>query len=480
MDEARGSDRLGMYVGWLVMLAVVVHATQVSVCVPLGAGKRELNLSVIDVVLACAFGLWVVRRVVRREFCLPPIYPAAVVGALWLVLSLVPQLKGSAEVAGVSLKLGLVKVAQFVAYFLVGHVLFVETFRDARYRRWALRLLGCVTVVAVGAAVAQYCSRGVGVALVRGSWFDNRNTFGAFLAIVLPLLFGCVLFGRSRAALAGVAALVIAGLCVCLSGGAFVAICAGLLVAAALRGRVAFTVTAVILALFSGLALPRLGRGNGAVLLDSVALYKESDGNRVFNDDVAAIAAQLSARQTALAAKVVDGKPVDYGDLLSEEDYSWKWQQRYKEWQAALNMMVECPLFGVGAGGYQRNVNQFYRNEAFGAMPKYAKNLLEPDTLNGYLVLGAGAGVPFLILLGAMFLRACRFAVLRLGEETEADARGLAAGVVAALAALAVVAVFTNPFVRGVGVTLALVLAFAQAMQSAVESRGSSAGEAGL
>ena len=66
MDEARGADRLGVCVGWLVMLAVVVHATQVSVCVPLGAGKRQLNLSVVDVVLACAFGLWVVRRVARR------------------------------------------------------------------------------------------------------------------------------------------------------------------------------------------------------------------------------------------------------------------------------------------------------------------------------------------------------------------------------------------------------------------------------
>lgn len=462
MDEARGSDRLGVYVGWLVMLAVVVHATQASVGVPLGAGKRLLNLSVVDVVLACAFGLWVARR----EFCLPRIYPAAVVGALWLALSLVPQLKGSAEVADVSLRLGLVNVVQFVAYFLVGHVLFVETFRDAQCRRRALRLLGWVTAVAVGAAVVQYCLEGVGVTEVRGSWFDNRNTFGAFLAIVLPLLFGCVLFGRSRVALAGVAALVVAGLCVCLSGGAFVAICAGVLVAAALRGRVAFAVTAVMLMLLGGLVLPHLPRRNTAVLLDSVALYKESDRDRVFNDDVAALAARLSARQAGLAAKVADGKSVDYGDLLREEDYSWKWQQRYKEWQAALNMMVECPLFGVGAGGYQRNVNRFYRSEGFGAMPKYAKNLLEPDTLNGYLVLGAGAGVPFLILLGAMFLRAGRFAVLRLGDEADADARGLAAGVVAALAALAVVAVFTNPFVRGVGVTLALVLALAEVLQS--------------
>ena len=463
--EARGAasaDKLGVCVGFLVLLAVATHPTQAALSLPLDSGSRQLNLSPVDLILAAAFLLWVVRRIVRREFRLPPLYPATVAAALWLVLSLVPQLKGSADLAGGALKLGLVKAAQFVEYFLVAHILFVETFSRARYRRLALRLLACVTAVAVAAAVVQYCSGDTGVLHVRGSWFDNRNTFGAFLAIVLPLLFGTALFERSRAVLAAISLLVIAGLCVCLSGGAFVAICAGLLVAAALRGRTAFAAVALALVVLVGLVLPGLPRRNGTVLLDSVALYKQSDPNRLFNDDVVATASGLSSRQAALAKKVAAGEPVDYGDLVTEQDYSWKWQQRYKEWQAALNVMIESPWFGVGAGAYQTNVNRFYQSDLFGAMPKYPKNLLEADTLNGYLVLGASAGAPFLILLAAMFLRAARCALPRFADEECTETRGLTAGVISALAALAVAMLFTNPLVRGVGVTLALLLALAQ------------------
>jgi len=469
--EHGGGDRLGLCIRWLVVAVVAAHATQASMSIALGEGRRALNFSVVDLALVVGLGLWLVRRLARRDFGLPPLYPAALGAAVWLALSLVGGLKGPADVEAGSLPLGLAKVIQFVEYFVAGHILFVETLREERWRRRALRPFAIAAAVSVGMAAAQYFSKGVGVTDVRGSWFDDRNSFGAFLALVLPLLFGRALFFGGRWARAAVFALVAAGLCVCLSGGAFLAMCVGVLVAAGARGRAAFAATAVGVLVCCGLVLPNLPRRNGAVLLDSVALYKESDKYGVFGRDVDKINARLEAREAALARKVAAREPVSYGDLIREEDYSWKWQQRYKEWQAGLNMMAESPLFGVGAGAYQRNVNRFYQSGSFGAMPKYPKNLLEPDTLNGYLVWGASAGAPFLVFLAAMFLRACGFAVDGVVKGIDAEARGLSAGLLGSLSALAVVTVFTNPIVRGVGVSAALVLALADAVRARAASR---------
>ena len=49
--------------------------------------------------------------------------------------------------------------------------------------------------------------------------------------------------------------------------------------------------------------------------------------------------------------------------------------------------------------------------------------------------------------------------------ENDRFRRGLAAGVLGSLAALAVLCVFTNPLVRGVGVTMILAPALAEALR---------------
>ena len=444
------ADRLRSCIGWLMMLAVLVHPTQASINLLAASGSRQLNLCVVDIVLACAFGLWLLRRLIRRDFSRPPICGAALMAVVWLCLSLVPQLKGSAGGDIEVSRLGVAKVVQFVEFFVVGYILFAETFQDSRRRRRAIGLFFCIASLAVIIALAQYASAATAVLHVRGSWFDNRNTFGAFLAMALPLLWGVGIFSRSRPAVAAAAVLVLAGLCVSLSGGAFLAICAGVLFVAALRGRTAFVATAVALVLLVGVGLSRLPRRNSEVLLDSVALYKQEDPYRVFGNKIAKIQARNRAKWSQ-------------GDHLTETDHSWKWQQRYKEWQAALNMMAAAPLFGVGAGSYQKNVGPFYLG-----LPKINEDLMEPDTLSGYMVWGASAGVPFLIILAAMFLNAVIAAGRAFAVCAEAKTRGLAAGILGSLVAVAVVTVFTNPFVRGVGVTLALVVALAQSARNNV------------
>lgn len=455
-------DRLGTALGVVALLTVLLHATQAGPVFGAGPDKLSKDAGIVltpaDLLLGVAVVIWAARRLVRRDWSWPPV-TAAVVGVCWLALSLVPRLKGGDDlvVRGAGVKHAL----QFAEYFVVGVIVFIETLREPCRRRWAVYALLAVTAVAVLAAIVQYAT-GTPAALVRGTAFGNRNTFGCFLAMALPLLFGVAVFSRSKPLHLGVAVLVAAGLCVTMAGGAFLAAVAGLLVVAFLRGRWTFVVVAVALALLALGLLHRLPRQNSQVLLDSVMLYKESDPYAVFREDVKKIDGALTDKRRALGEKVINARPVTENDLVQEEDYSWKWQQRYKEWQAAVNMTVRSPVFGVGAGAYQRNVNQFY-NE----MPKYPKNLMEPDALSFYFVWAASAGLPFLLICAAMFLGAAVSAGWAFGGLTEPLDQGLAAGVLGALCAVAVAGVFTSPFVRGVGVTLALVLALAVVLDRA-------------
>lgn len=455
-------DRLGAALGALALLIVLLHATQGGLTFGGGADKLSKDAGVVltpaDLLLGLAVVLWGARRIVRRDWSWPPV-TAALLGACWLGLSLVPQFKGGDDL--VVRASGVKHVLQFAEYFVVGVIVFYETLRCSCRRRWAVMALIVVTAAAVLAALAQYAG-GTPVSLVRGTAFGNRNTFGCFLALSLPLLFGVALFARSWPLQLGVAALVLGGLCVTLSGGVFLALVVGLLVAAWLRGRWAFAAVAVALALTALVLLPRLPRQNSQALLDSVLLYKEGDPYAVFREDVLKIDNALTEKRRALGEKVVHARPVTENDLVQEGEYSWKWQQRYKEWQAAVNMTGRSPVFGVGAGAYQRNVNQFY-NE----VPKYPKNLMEPDALSFYFVWAASAGLPFLLFCAAMVLGAATAAARAYGALEDAWDRGLAAGVLGSLAAVVVACVFTSPFVRGVGVTLAFVLALAWVLDAA-------------
>ena len=60
--------------------------------------------------------------------------------------------------------------------------------------------------------------------------------------------------------------------------------------------------------------------------------------------------------------------------------------QRYLEAYAALSVMADHPLFGVGLGGYQEHIGRYYQG-----MPK--DNTIVPGTQIGYAVLLASGGI---------------------------------------------------------------------------------------
>jgi O-antigen ligase len=361
---------------------------------------HKTYVSPADPLIWGLFGVLVVSRLFAGSpaLRLPPVFG----------LVLVVAAAASAFVA--QNRLAVVKeLAQLVEYFLLVPCLVagLVTSRD-RVRTAAYTLLAAATVI-VAFALGQYLLPGVADFAVR-STFGNRNVLGGFLALVLPLAFGILLWNRAWTVRLWAAFILAQGLVVLLAGASLLAVLLAFSTLAVLRGRHAFAFAAAAAVLVAGLLWPHLPRENGRALYESVRLYDDE----------------------GLVTK------------------------RYPEWQAAGAMLADNPWLGVGAGNYQTRVGGY-----FGIVPRRT-GPTEPDTQNLYLVLGGSLGLPGLAAFLGLLLGGMTAAARALAHATDdPPLRGLAAGLLGGLLAFAVNAVWAPLLVRGVGVPLAALIALA-------------------
>jgi len=463
-------------------LIVIFHPTQEALnlgrlLAPAGAKASPVYVTAADVLIGIGFVLCLIHLALKHggwRSLLPrgPVWrrvplPVGLMLA-WMALSLVPALKGAAaEEITIGKASALKEVLQFLEYFVAAYLLFVLTLRAAQdpqkmVRRVALALCGVGALVVVWAWFL-YLRKGDVTAMHVGlpGRFSNRNVLGGFLTLMLPVMWGVALWERSVPLRIGLVLVVVAGLGVTLAGGAFVAISVALLVLAYLRHRWLFVGTAAALALIALVALPRLPRSNLDILVDSVALYRSDDPYGTLKKDVREIKSTVDKKRRSLFMKIMNKEDIDLAsDLLDESDYSWKWQQRYKDWQIGLAMMRLSPLFGVGVGAYEHNFNTFY---SLYRVPKYSEDLMEPDALSFYVVRGAELGAPFLLLFLWLLLDFGSAGVRLHRHGPSPFHKGFGIGVAAALIAFAINSVFTDMLVRGVGVTFIILLALSTA-----------------
>lgn len=298
-------------------------------------------------------------------------------------------------------------IGQFIEYFGAAYLL-VANVPDAVQARRLLNVFLAVATGVVLVAVAQYAVVGLDDFKVRAT-FGNRNVLGGYFALVVPLMAGVALFETNRWRRAWLWSVVTLALLVTFSGGAMIAMGVALAVVTMARGRVAFVAFAAAFLVILLVVMPRLPRHNDEVLNDSVRLF--NDKNEV--------------------------------------------SLRYTEWQAATVMVAENPWRGVGLDNFQDNIGGY-----FGVLPR-PTGVVEHDSENLYLVLASSIGLPglacFLGLLLAGGLRAAR----RFVTAPEAGDKGLALGLAGALLGFAICCIWSPLLVRGIGVPLAVVLAFA-------------------
>ena len=403
------SGLLGKLVEFGLLIVIILAPTQYSFEV-----VEKTYLSVVDPLiwgLAVLWGIDVLRRRALRSLKLPP--PAAFLLVLFAVLSMKNAVSRTA-----SLK----DIIQLLEYFIVAYMLFVNTQGCSRCRTRALyAFLGSGTLVVL-VGLVQYVQKEAVVPFDVRATFGNSNVFGAFLSILVPFAFGFVLHDQNRRRRVWSGLIVVAGLLCVLSGGSFIAIVVAVAVLSAFGGQKPFLATMGILVLGLVFLPGVLRRDNPTILFESIRLY--DDTNEV--------------------------------------------SSRYTEWQPAMTMAGENPVFGVGAGNYQKNIGSYY-----GIIPSRAAETAEPDSQNLYLVVASSMGLPGLAsFVGLLLFFGVRAARAYSGACKAADRlrMALSLGVLGVVIAVSINGIWTPLIVRGIGVPLAFIFSLAATLKPASAS----------
>lgn len=435
---------------WGVLLLVALAQTQAAFAKDPKDGPFVSGAELLAALLFAVWAVWVLSTGRWRGVRRPPLAASA------LVIVAVTAV-GRAD-SPEALKTGIVDVAQYVLYFVCVYLLFLNSLEDDTRVRQVVALLGVLTGVMVFVGLAQYLlwadpanpddtfrrvssTFGLGELISRtalghrlhlaGS--SSRSIYCNYLLLVLPLLFSLAFELREarwpRPALLSVVAL---GAVTMLSGWHFWALAAIIVALAVRRGaRLGLIVAGLYLA-FS-LVSPRLfPRNYQANVLEVLDFYEEG-----VLDESAVTAENYRGGELPVTTEV---------------------KKRWIEWQPALNMLRQNPVLGVGTGGYQLHIGQNY-----GMLPNFEK--IEPDTNCGWLVIGASMGLCGLIALSALLYGAYRAAFETSQKRLTDYQRALALGLAGSILGVFLAMLFSNVLVRGLSITLVLLLALISCVQ---------------
>lgn len=390
--KQRGMLRSLVWAG--LLLIVVVSPTQKA----LELGPK-IYVCIVDPLVWLTALLWGIDRLRSRNLSLlkrPPLIALA-----FVALVAISVLQANQKTKAIK------EVIQVVEYLVVAFMLFASSMEGLKERKRIRDAFLAVGTIVLLSGTVHYLDLRLPVMDIRAT-FGNRNVFGGYVSLLVPMMFGAMLYARSWARRLWLGACVLLGLVLTLSGGSFCGIVLALCVVATMRGQRWLVPVISCLLLFSFLVLPVLPRDNARVLYDTVRLY---------NDD---------------------------GDVRT----------CYMEWHAASEMARAHLMGGVGAGHYQAHVGTYYG----AVMPPVETR--EPDTQNLYLVLAATTGLPGVVCFVGMLMFFGGRAAWGYYRSAEPFRKGLALGIVGAIVAFSVNSIWSPLLVRGIGIPFAIILSF--------------------
>jgi putative inorganic carbon (HCO3(-)) transporter len=465
----------------LILLRPVVGLYLLVLAIPFGSLK-EISLGVVsvggaEIVAALTLAAWLLRMLARSEVrtlhppLLLPLLIVLVVGSFSVLgaLSLQWSLKGL-----------LVWLELLAVYLLVVNL---ADGRDARILAVLVLVAGCLEALL---GMYQFFGR-VGPEgfllfdrFMRAyGTFEQPNPYGGYLALILPLALSLFLISWRWRRPSELATWALAGLSLALMGGALVmswsrgawlGLAAGAILVAiaglwhrafsALRGGVLSGLAGGLLGFLwlgaggPGLAVAALA-GIGTGLTVSVSLRLR----RFWL--LAAVALVLLVMLVALGGEALLPQAVAqrFSDLLpytqvpdvrrvqlTDENYAVV--ERLAHWEAALRMLSDRPLLGVGIGNYVPTYPAY-------AVPGWKDPLGHAH--NQYLNVAAETGLVGLVAYLVLFAAFAGHAWGAVRSVT-GYAQGMALGVLGVLGAFATHSLFDNLYVHGMNMHLALLL----------------------
>ncbi|MFW5867624.1 MAG: O-antigen ligase family protein [Armatimonadota bacterium] len=409
-------DRVEDLLWPLTVVLVLVAPSQFSYALDPKDGPFILYA---DLFAAALFALWALLVLLKRRWG-AIIKPPTAIWAL-LAVAAISALGASSPMSAA------VEIAQLGLYFVAVYALFADVVRGQHRLVLIAKAVAIGTTVAIGFALYQYLTVDDPMQ-VRGT-FANRNVYSAYLAMVLPLLYGIAIWAHDTTQRLWFIAVVVLGAVTMLGGLQFWCLVFVLLVLSALKSL----------------------RSLGYYLVGAVLL-------------IVLFMSVLHTNRDAVLAEVTD--PIERGEVHKlgpgHED-TVVLKMRWLEWYPALVMTAENFPTGVGAGNYQRHIGE---SSYWGVVPRATK--IEPDTNNLYLVIAASTGFLGLVALLAWLGHFWRMAEENWTEAKDAWSMGVCWGLLGGVYGIMLVNIFSSLFVRGTSLVWALIFA----MIASVSIRG--------
>ncbi|HEX2948715.1 MAG TPA: hypothetical protein VHV83_03965 [Armatimonadota bacterium] len=441
-------DPLGRVLFVLAVLILALSPTQLSIL-------PHLPLSPADLLLVVAALVWGIRWIIIRDTrSLPPFVNwLLIIAGVFSAVSLFVDTEPAQGFLGNYVK----ELAQLVLYLLVGVTIFRATLTSPRRIRIAIIALLATTSLAVLFGVVQRgllardfqpdatkrtvfmdpTPRGyitietpIAVCSTFGSWNEkgfhaSRMAYAGFLGLVLPFALVLLATAKRRLALTLWLSFLFIGAAVSVLAGYIVpAILLGLLVTGCLLGRRTAWLTV------AGIA----------VYLFAMLLIGGQNRIQVFQEPFRLKISTIEANN-----------PNNRYDGVRHLKKIWGEQLASLSVMRGTRYVQNPALFGVGAGQYQKNIQ-----EGYGGLSAVSNQHLESDAQSGYLLTMVSTGIFGLAALLAIFLTYTKHA-WRLARQKANHP--WAAACCGAMVTLVLMTLVTNPLVRGSSVAIAALFA---------------------
>jgi O-antigen ligase len=390
----------------------------------------QVNFSFVDVIIATCLLLWIINRLICKN--LPPVKlpPTPVlffiaIGGLSFVnaFSMLEWLKG---------------LIQWIEYFFLLYLLLANHLQSIKIAT-IQNILFVSTTIILAVSFVQYSLLNGDPYFVRG-FFVNRNILGAYLCMVIPLVYMEFVTSNRKSRKIWMGVLLLIAYFTLLSGSALLSVLVSLAVVSWMFSRKVFTrffISALILFAVYPFVMPAK---NITALKEFAGIYEQGSVNENYYRRLVQIDA---LGKNTLYTKTFGDKrliissddfiqvklpEIRTGEKYKDMDNKRPIKNRYMEMQASLNMLSENTLLGVGLGNFQNQIGTYYKE-----LPKI--NTAEINQHNGYLIVASTMGLLGLSALLWLFLLVWKQAKRRFksGTKDKAVFLGLAGCILACM-----------------------------------------------
>jgi hypothetical protein len=430
----------------------------------------KTKIPLFDCVLWVVFIVWLWDALRRRGFArikLPPLPISAFAVIAVVSAFLAGNIFGSTK-----------ELIQVLDCFVIFPILFMNNIVGRERIEKVILCLGIVSAAVVVYGLVQFALLPGKSYLVR-SVFDNRNVLAGFLAMTIPLFFA---FGgvRYRRSLWVVRSVVMAGGTVIMTAFfPFFVLLGTVAVMSNVKYRrkwpAAVAVVLFALVAVSPVSIPigeiRHPQGQFIESRDLSGYHEQvwKSAEMTYSGTIVEVGISPYLIHVSTSMAIPREIPKDRTEYLfnaHRKDAAFgngaHVAQRFIEWRAALNVLGDRPVLGVGMGRYQQEIGRYYSY-----LPKL--NTMEPDAQNGYCITLVTTGLIGLACL--VWILQYFFARIRrrmIASNGDACARDLSLGLFGSLIGFAFANLFVPILYQSTAAVFILILSIAASMNNAI------------